>query len=79
MRVILRLAEHQDRKTGRPVDSPFDPVVFDGNLDLDAVHAARREGQPLQIGEHGYLVKNIRIDSVMGETVAEVEVITNLR
>lgn len=78
MRVILRLAEQRKVDSDEVVDSPFDPVIFDGEMDVDDLRLAHREGRTITVNRNTYEVRDIRINSVIGETVAEVEVVQRL-
>ncbi|HEX2174042.1 MAG TPA: hypothetical protein VHL09_16545 [Dehalococcoidia bacterium] len=74
MHVVVRLIEQRDVATGRAVDTPFDPIVFDGDLDIDPIQDAYRHKLPVDINGNRYIVSKLQYNSVVGETVVEVEV-----
>lgn len=78
MRTILHLAAPWSDDEHRVSHSPFD-VVYEGDLDLEAVRAAYYGQRPLQIGEHAYLVRAIDFEAMSGATVVEVEVVPAMR
>lgn len=75
MRVVVRLAEQRDPGTGRVVESAFDPVIFDGDLNLDPIRDAYRHHLPVEIAGNHYTVAKLHYNSVVGETVVEIEVV----
>lgn len=74
MRVVVRLAEQRDPGTGRVVESAFDPIIFEGDLNLDPIQDAYRHKLPAEINGHRYTVAKLHYNSVAGETVVEIEV-----
>ena len=75
MRVIIRLIQDWDRNSREAVDSPFDPILFDGHMDhIDPIRAAYDDQQPIELEGRPFDVTAIHYNAVAGETVAEIEV-----
>jgi len=75
MRVIVRLLQDWDSKPHEAVDSPFDPILFDGHMDdIEPIRAAYDDQQPIELDGRPFDVTAIHYNSAAGETVAEIEV-----
>ena len=76
MRVIIRLVQDWDNNRREVVDSPFDPVLFDGEMDtISQLRTAYEEKQPIELQGRQFEVTAIHYNAVRGQTVAEIEVL----